>query len=164
MRRYHSLAAHALVVSGEIEALDGLDGEDRRVLALHALVADAPSAWLQDRPSHSQRAAERTGRLAGAIDKAVREAAGLDPVLDAEPAELLRFVVRMAAAAESRDLMGRRCRGRRRRRLPAVEAPHQGASPRARGRALARGGSARSRGPTRGGREVPAAMAGGSED
>ena len=105
MRRYHSLAAHALVVSGEIEALDGLDGEDRRVLALHALVADAPSAWLQDRPSHSQRAAERTGRLAGAIDKAVREAAGLDPVLDAEPAELLRFVVRMAAAAESRDLM-----------------------------------------------------------
>ena len=35
----------------------------------------------------------------------MREAAGLDPVLDEERAELLRFVDRMAAAAESRDLL-----------------------------------------------------------
>ena len=35
----------------------------------------------------------------------MREAAGLDPVLDEERAELLRFVGRMAAAAESRDLL-----------------------------------------------------------
>ena len=35
----------------------------------------------------------------------MREAAGLDPALDEERAELLRFVGRMAAAAESRDLL-----------------------------------------------------------
>ena len=53
----------------------------------------------------SQRAAERTGRLATGIEAAVRQAAGLDAVLDEEPAELLRFVTRMAAATESRDLL-----------------------------------------------------------
>ena len=105
MRGYHSLAAHAVVVSEEIEALDGLGDEDRRRLALHALVADAPSAWLRGRLPDSQRAVERAGRLATGIEAAVREAAGLDAVLDEEHAELLRFVTRMAAAAESRDLL-----------------------------------------------------------
>ena len=127
MRHYHSLAAHAVIVSEEIEALDGLDGEDRRTLALHALVAGAASAWfrgispLGGEWAGSARAAEpgsrpkgrdrsRTGpgrpaRLAAGIEAAVREAAGLDPVLDEERAELLRFVGRMAAAAESRDLL-----------------------------------------------------------
>ena len=133
MRHYHSLAAHAVIVSEEIEALDGLEGEDRRTLALHALVAGAASAWFRgvapyrgDPPFDgewvgSARAAEpgsrlggrdrsrsapgRTARLAAGIEAAVREAAGLDPVLDEERAELLRFVGRMAAAAESRDLM-----------------------------------------------------------
>jgi len=104
-RHYHSVAAHAVVVSEEIEALDGLSGEDRRVLALHALIADAPSAWLRGGAPGSQRAAERTGRLATAIDAAVREAAGLDVVLDEEHTELLRFVTRMAASAELRDLL-----------------------------------------------------------
>ena len=104
-RQYHSVAAHAVVVSEEIEALDGLGEKDRRRLALHALVADAPSAWLRGRWPDSQRAAERVGRLATAIEAAVREAAGLDPVLEEEKAELLRFVTRMAAAAERRDLM-----------------------------------------------------------
>ena len=119
MRHYHSLAAHAVIVSEEIEALDGLDGEDRRTLALHALVAGAASAWFRGVApfdgewTGSARAAEpgsrsgpgRTARLAAGIEAAVREAAGLDPVLDEERAELLRFVGRMAAAAESRDLM-----------------------------------------------------------
>ena len=105
MRGYHSVAAHAVVVSEEIEALDGLGDEERRTLALHALIADAPSAWLRGAAPGSQRAAERTGRLASAIEAAVREAAGLDPVLEEEPAELLRFVTRMAAATESRDLL-----------------------------------------------------------
>ena len=53
----------------------------------------------------SQRAAERAGRLAARTAAAVREAAGLDPVLDEERAELLRFVTRMAAASERRDVM-----------------------------------------------------------
>lgn len=105
MRGYHSVAAHAVIVSEEIEALDGLGDEDRRRLALHALVADAPSAWLRGRWPDSQRAAERAGRLATGIGSAVREAAGLDPVVEEEHAELVRFVTRMAAAAESRDLM-----------------------------------------------------------
>ena len=104
-RRYHSVAAHAVIVSEEIAALDGLGDEDRRTLALHALLADAPSAWLRGAAAGSQRATERTGRLASGIEAAVREAAGLDAVLDEEQAELLRFVTRMAVAAESRDLL-----------------------------------------------------------
>ena len=104
-RRYHSVAAHAVIVSEEIESLDGLAEDDRRRLALHALLAEAPSAWLRGQTPDSQRAAERTGKLAVRIGAAVREAAGLDSDLDGEPAELLRFVTRMAAAAESRDLL-----------------------------------------------------------
>ena len=109
MRGYHSIAAHAVVVSEEIEALDGLGDEDRRRLALHALVVDAPSAWLRggwpDTQPGSGAGPGRTGKLAAGIEAAVREATGLDGVLDEEPAELLRFVTRMAAATESRDLL-----------------------------------------------------------
>ena len=104
-RQYHSVAAHAVIVSEEIEALDGLGDEDRRRLALHALLADAPSAWLRGAAAGSQRAIDRTGRLASGIESAVRKAAGLDAVLEEEQAELLRFVTRMAAATESRDLL-----------------------------------------------------------
>ena len=104
-RHYHSVAAHAVVVSEEIEALDGLGDEERRTLALHALVANAPSAWLRGWLPDSQRAAERAGKLATGIETAVRQAAGLDAVLEEEPAELLRFLARMAAAAERRDIM-----------------------------------------------------------
>ena len=103
-RRYHSVAAQAVIVSEEVAALDGLGEGDRRTLALHALVADAPSAWLRGRMPDSQRAAERAGRLAAGIDAAVREAAGLE-ALPEEHAELLRFVTRMAAASERRDVM-----------------------------------------------------------
>ena len=104
-RQYHSVAAHAVIVSEEIEALDGLGEDDRRVLALHALLRDAPSAWLRAGHPESQRAVERAGRLANGIEAAVREAAGLDAVLEEEQAELLRFVTRMAAATERRDLL-----------------------------------------------------------
>ena len=121
IRQYHSVAAHAVIVSEEIEALDGLGDDDRRRLALHALIANAPSAWLRGRLPDSQRAAEpgsggagpghraggpgRAGKLASGIETAVREAAGLGAVLSEEQAELLRFVTRMAAATESRDLL-----------------------------------------------------------
>ena len=112
-RQYHSIAAHAVIVSEEIAALDGLEDEDRRTLALHALIANAPSAWLRGRLPGSQRAAEpgsrsgpgRTGKLATGIETAVRQAAGLDAVLEEEHGELLRFVERMAEAAERRDLL-----------------------------------------------------------
>ena len=105
LRQYHSVAAQAVIVSEEIEALDGLGGEDRRRLALYALVANAPSAWLRGRLPDSQRAVDRAGKLATGIETAVRDAAGLDAVLEEEQAELLRFVTRMAAATESRDLL-----------------------------------------------------------
>ena len=103
-RRYHSLAAHAVIASEEVEALDGLSDEERRLLALHALLAVAPSAWLPRENGVSQRAAERKRRLFGGILRPVREAAGLDPDLSGEREELLRFVFRMVAAAERRDL------------------------------------------------------------
>ena len=110
-RHYHSIAAHAAIVSEEVEALDGLGAGDRRTLALHALVAGAASAWFRGawfrgESAGSARAAERTARLAARIEGAVRQAAGLDTVLDEEHAELLRFVERMTAAAERRDLFG----------------------------------------------------------
>ncbi len=104
-RLYHSVAAHSVIISEEIAALDGLGEEDRRMLALYALIASAPSAWLRGRLPDSQRAVERAGKLVTGIETAVREAAGLDAVLDEEQAELLRFVTRMAAAAERRDIM-----------------------------------------------------------
>ena len=119
-RHYHSIAAHAAIVSEEIEALDGLGDEDRRTLALHALLAGTASAWFRGEWVGSARAAEpgtrlggrdrsrsgpgRTARLAAKIEGAVRQAAGLDAGLDEEHAELLRFVERMTVAAERRDL------------------------------------------------------------
>ena len=54
-------------------------------------------------PDRSVRRSARAGSPP-AIECAVREAAGLDAVLDEEHAELLRFVSRMTAAAERRDL------------------------------------------------------------
>ena len=102
-RQYHSLAAHAVIASEEVEALDGLGADERRKLALHALIADAPSAWLRG-DTRAAEPSQRTAKLAASIEGAVREAAGLDPVLDEDRAELLRFVFRMTAAAERRDL------------------------------------------------------------
>ena len=105
MRQYHSLAAHAVVVSEEIETLHGLSAENQRTLSLHALIAGAASAWLREASAGTARAADRTGKLAAAVERALREAAGLDPVLGEEQAELLRFVDRMVASAECRDLL-----------------------------------------------------------
>jgi len=105
MRQYHSLAAHAVVVSEEIEALHGLSLEDQRTLGLHSLIAGAASAWLRDVSGGATRGPDRAGKLAAGIERALREAAGLDPVLGEEHAELLRFVDRMVASAECRDLL-----------------------------------------------------------
>ena len=108
-RRFYAVAQRAVVASEEIEALDGLGAEERRRLALHALLADARIAWLGDGEASgpaSARAAERSRREGAAIDRAVREASGLDGALTAEHADLLRFVARMTDAAERRDLAG----------------------------------------------------------
>ena len=106
-QRFLSLAQHALTMSEEIEALDGVGDEDRRALALHALLVPARAAWLGDEEGEhpaSARAAMRAKTLGAAIDRAVREAAGLDPELPDDWSEVLRFVARMTDAAERRDL------------------------------------------------------------
>ena len=106
-RRFLSVAQHGLIVSEEIEDLDGIPDEERRALGLYALLADAGTAWLggEDGPDTvSARAAARTRAHGARVDRAVREAAGLEAEPPAERAELLRFVARMADAAERRDL------------------------------------------------------------
>ena len=106
-RRFLSLAQHALTASGEIEALEGIPDVDRRAIALHALLGNARAAWLGDgdgdRPA-SAKAASRARAHGERIDRAVREAAGLDPEPPGDWAELLRLVIRMTDAAERRDL------------------------------------------------------------
>jgi len=106
--RFHSLAAHAVLVSEAIEDLGGPEAGEGRTVALHALLADAGVAWLGAEAAESQRGAERLKRLRETVDRAVRDAAGLGGEPSPEEAELLRFVVRMAEAAEDRDIPGAR--------------------------------------------------------
>ena len=114
-RRFYALAQHAVVASEEIEALDGLEERDRRTLALHALLANARAAWLGDDGAGgpaSAKATDRARRDGAALDRVVREAAGLDPELPDEWAEILRFVLRMTDAAERRDVLDGNSPGR----------------------------------------------------
>ena len=106
-RRFLSLAQHGLTMSEAIEALDGVAREDRRTLALHALLIPARTAWLGDEEGEhpaSARAAVRAKAHGAAVDRAVREAAGLDPELPEDWREVLRFVALMTDAAERRDM------------------------------------------------------------
>ena len=106
-QRFLSLAQHALTMSEEIEALDGVGDEDRRALALHALLAPARADWLGDEEGEhpaSARAAARAKAHGAAVDRAVREAAGLDPEPPEDWIDVLRFVALMTDAAERRDL------------------------------------------------------------
>ena len=109
LRRFHSLAAHAVLVSEAIENLGDPEAGDGRTVALRALLAGAGVAWLGPAgDAASQRGAERLKRLRETVDRAVREAAGLQGEPSPEQAELLRFVARMAEAAEDRDVPGAR--------------------------------------------------------
>lgn len=108
LRRFHSVAAHAVTMSEAVEDLGDEGAGGNRTVALHALLADASVAWLGAEAASSQRGADRLGRLRESVDRAVRESAGLDAEPSPEQAELLRFVARMAEAAEERDLPGAR--------------------------------------------------------
>lgn len=109
LRRFHSVAAHAVLVSEAVENLSGHGTGDNRDAALHALLADAGVAWLGPvGDAASQRGAERFKRLRETVGRAVREAAGLHGEPSPAEAELLRFVGRMAEAAEDRDIPGAR--------------------------------------------------------
>ena len=102
LRRFHSLAAHGVAMSEAIEALGG----DVREAALHALLFEASVAWLGPDAAPTRRPTDKLRRLCARVDRAVREAAGLGGEPSAEQAELLRFIARMAEAAEARDVPG----------------------------------------------------------
>ena len=103
VRRYHSLAAHAVVMSEAIEDLPATAEVDVRESALHALFHEVAVAWLGPDAAPSRRT-DRLKRLAAEVDRTVREAAGLEGEPSPEQAELLHFIARMAEAAEARDL------------------------------------------------------------
>lgn len=106
LRRFHSLAAHAVTMSEAIEDLSGSGGEDVRGAALHALLLEASVAWLGPDAAPSRRSTPQLRRLGGKIDRAVREAAGLGAKPTSAHAELVHFVARMAESAEVRDVPG----------------------------------------------------------
>lgn len=116
-RRFYSVAQYAMQVSAAVDRLGRMDEAGRRVLGLHALLADAPMAWtgFWSAPGadasgaaapESAKAAERLQRTSAAVRRAVLEAAGLEPELPADWAEALKFIRRMAEAALYRDLHG----------------------------------------------------------
>ena len=106
LRRYHSIAAHGVAMSEAIEDLAATTGGDVREAALLALLHEAAVAWLGPGAAPYRRQADRPGRLAAKVERAVREAAGLEAEPKAKQVELLCFIARMAEAAEARDLSG----------------------------------------------------------
>ena len=106
VRRYHSIAAHGIAMSEAIEDLAATTGGDVREAALLALLHEAAVAWLGSGGAPSRRSTPRLRRLGEKTDRAVREAAGLGAKPASAPAELVRFVARMADAAEARDVPG----------------------------------------------------------
>ena len=110
-QRFLSLAQHALTMSEEIEALEGIAGEDRRALALQALLLPARAACLGDGDGEhpaSATAAARARAHGAAVDRAVREAAGLDPEPPEDWSHALRFAALMTDAAEQGNTLVRR--------------------------------------------------------
>ena len=104
-RRFYSVAQHALTVSNAVQALGGLGGEDRRQLALHALLADAWRAWLTEPrgADMSAKALEKNARDRSAVQRTVLEAAGVEPELPESWCQALELTRRMAEAALIRD-------------------------------------------------------------
>ena len=105
-RRFYSVAQHALSVCTAVQALGGLADEDRRQLALHALLADAWRAWLPDPAGadRSAKSAEKHRRDRAAIRRSVLEAAGVELELPESWSQALGLTQRMAEAALVRDL------------------------------------------------------------
>ena len=106
LKRFHSLAAHAVTMSEAIEDLGRPACGDVREAALYALLSEASVAWLGPDAAPSRRPTDRLRRLCGRVEAAVIEAAGLRAEPSKEAAELLRFIARMAEAAEARDVPG----------------------------------------------------------
>ena len=79
----------AAAVDGLLVRLGGLSGDDRRTLALHALLSETVPAG-----------------LGTAVAEAVLARAGLDPLVPSAWVWILRLIRRMADAAVRRDLPG----------------------------------------------------------
>jgi len=111
-RRFYSVAQHGVNVSAAVDRLGRMDEVERRVLGLHALLADAPLAWTSPARGNpagvaaagSAKAEERVRRERARVRRTVLEAAGLEPELPGNWAEALKFIRRMAEAALLRDL------------------------------------------------------------
>ena len=105
-RRFYSLAQHAVTVSAAAERLGGMNEQDRRLLSLHGLLADAWRAWFRDEAAagRSGQGSDRARRDAAAVQRTVLEAAGVDPALPGSWTQALGLTQRMAEAAVCRDL------------------------------------------------------------
>ncbi len=110
-RRFYSVAQHGVNVSAAVDRLGRMDKAERRVLGLHALLADAPMAWTgicpppgAAPPGDSAKGEERVRRERVRVRRTVLEAAGLEADLPGNWAEALKFIRRMAEAALLRDL------------------------------------------------------------
>lgn len=106
---FYSLAQHALTASKGVEAMGGLTEEDQRRLALYALLADAWRAWLPAAAGEpgkgvSGNAYDKRAREREMVQRAVLEAAGLEPDLPAGWDRALELNRLMAEAAVRRDL------------------------------------------------------------
>ncbi len=105
-RRFYSLAQHAVTVSDAAERLGGMNENDRRLLSLHGLLADAWRAWFRDDAvaGRSGQGSDKARRAAAAVQRTVLEAAGVDRELPGSWAQALGLTQRMAEAAVCRDL------------------------------------------------------------
>ena len=105
-RRFYSLAQHAVTVSDAAERLGGMNENDRRLLSLHGLLADAWRAWFRDDAvaGRSGQGSDKARRAAAAVQRTVLEAAGVDRELPGSWTQALGLTQRMAEAAVCRDL------------------------------------------------------------
>ena len=106
-RRFYSLAQHAVTVSDAAERLGGMNENDRRLLSLHGLLADAWRAWFRDDAvaGRSGQGSDKARRAAAAVQRTVLEAAGVDRELPGSWTQALGLTQRMAEAAVCRDLV-----------------------------------------------------------
>ena len=104
-----SLAQRALTASKGVETMGGLTGEEQDLLALYALLGDAWRAWLPVAPvagenEASGKASRDHARVREHVQRAVIEAAGLEPEPPPGWTRALELNRLMAEAAVRRDL------------------------------------------------------------
>lgn len=109
--KFYSLAQRGLTVCKGVEELGGLSEEDHRRLALYALLGDAWRAWLPAAPVErdkggSGKSSEHHARVRENVQRAVLEAAGLEPDVPETWTRALELTRFMAEAAACRDLAG----------------------------------------------------------